>query len=381
MSPKDAVPLDVPVYGALIESEEIAAGTESLASGWLGMGEAVNRFEQAIADVLGCTDRHVVAVNTGSSALHAAMVVTGVGAGDEVVVPSLCHLSDVQAILACGATPVFCDVNDLTLTVDLPSVTAALSPRTRVVLGIDYGGGLIPERELAELGEEQGFRVVRDAAHAFGSSEGGAAVGSRSDLCIFSFDPVKSVTCIDGGALVLRNEDEAVVTRQLRILGSDQPHDVMYKNARTWDYDAVGLGYRYHLSNVHAAIGAAQIAKLDRIRANRQATCERYAANLGDRKDVQLAPSTPSSNPFLFWIRVDAEARDGLRRHLEAHGIGTGIHWRPAHVHTYFRDFERADLPVTERAAAEVISLPLHSAPLPERTIDRICDEIDRYLG
>ena len=155
----------------------------------------------------------------------------------------------------------------------------------------------------------------------------------------------------------------------------------MYKNARTWDYDAVRVGYRYHLSNIHGALGASQVAKLDRIRANRQRACEAYSDRLKSNDLVRLpAAGFDDVCPFLYAVRVPSEQRDPLRAHLAEAGIDTGVHWRPAHQHTFFREFRRGPLPVSQAAAQELISFPLHSAPMPDAMIDRICDVVTSFL-
>jgi dTDP-4-amino-4,6-dideoxygalactose transaminase len=308
------------------------------------------------------------------------MLVTGAGPGTEVIVPSLTHLADVQAVLAVGAEPVFCDVDPLTLCIDIDRAAELVGPATRTLLLMDYGPHLCDHDAGAALASERGLRVVHDAAHAFGSAYHGRPVGSFSDVCIFSFDAVKALTAVDAGIVVVRDEIELHRLHHLRLLGSDQPAEAIYRNEKTWDYDAVDIGYRYHLSNVHAAVGLAQIAKLDRIRTTRQAACRRYHERLKTVDGVQLPPSDfDEVNPFLYYIRVDPTLRDDLREHLADRGIGTGVHWRPAHLHTRFAAFRRGPLPVTERAGEEIISLPLHSAMSVE-VVDRVCDEVAAYF-
>jgi dTDP-4-amino-4,6-dideoxygalactose transaminase len=307
-----------------------------------------------------------------------ALVAAGVPAGAEVVLPALCHLSDVQAVLAVGARPVFADVAADTLTLDPLRVEELLSADTAAVLALDYGPHLCDAAGLAALADRHGLRVVRDAAHAFGSWQGGRPVGAGAGSCVFSFDPVKSFTAVDAGLLVVDTDDERRVAQQVRLLGSDQPTSVMYANARTWDYDAVRIGYRYHLSNVHAALGVAQVAKLDRVRRHRQAACERYAERLKGL-DAVTVPNADVEGlcPFLYYVRVPADRRDGLRAALSAQGIDTGLHWRPAHHHTFFRDLRRGPLTVTDAAVEELVTLPLHS-DMAQATVDRVCDAIER---
>jgi dTDP-4-amino-4,6-dideoxygalactose transaminase len=375
-----SAPEAIPLYKPLVETEDVAAGSAALADGWLGMGQSVMAFEEAVHRAIDAGSRATVAVSTGHAALHLAMIVTGAGPGSEVIVPAFTHLADVQAIIAVGAQPVFCDIDPLTLCIDVDRAAELVGPATRSVVIMDYGPHLCDYAAAAALAGARGLRVVHDAAHAFGSAYHGRPVGSFSDVCAFSFDPVKALTAIDAGIVVVRDEIEQRRLRHLRLLGSDQPVDAIYRNEKTWDYDAVDIGYRYHLSNVHAAVGLAQLAKLDQIRAARQAACRRYQEQLKTVSGVQLPPSDfDDVNPFLYYVRVDPSVRDDLRAHLAEQGIGTGIHWRPAHHHTRFRGFREGPLHVTEQVAEEIISLPLHSA-MAEATVDRVCDEVAAYF-
>jgi len=370
----------IPVYGPLIADADVAAVVATLTGGWLGMGSDVDAFEQAVLDAIGAPDRRAVALNTGGAALHVALLVAGVGRGDEVIVPSLCHLSNVQAVLATGADPVFCDVNDETLTIDTRQAAALAGPRTKAAIALDYGPYLCDYDALDELCIDKDLRLVHDAAHAFGSMVGGRAVGAFSDLCVFSFDPVKSFTAVDAGVLIVRTEAEARAAREVRLLGSDQPPEVMYTNARTWDYDAVRAGFRYHLSNVHAALGVSQLRNLDAVRITRQQACARYADNLKGIDPV-WAPQGDFAGlcPFMYIIRVPGSRRSALRAALSDAGIDTGMHWRPAHHHTYFQQFRRGPLEVTELAADELVTLPLHSN-MSDALVDRVSDEVVRFF-
>ena len=154
----------------------------------------------------------------------------------------------------------------------------------------------------------------------------------------------------------------------------------MYTNARTWDYDAVRVGYRYHLSNVHAALGCVQLTKLDAIRQSRQQACARYQENLKGLDGInQPTGAFDGLNPFLYFVRVESADRQPLRDHLAERGIDTGLHWRPAHHHTLFSRFRQGQLDVTERAAGELITLPLHSA-MPLEVVDTVTDAVASYF-
>ena len=371
----------IPVFKPLIAGAELDAARHALELGWLGMGSYVQQFERALHDYLEAGDRHVAAVSTGHAALHLALLVAGVGPGDEVITPSFNNVADFQAILATGAEPVFCDIDDETLSIDLAKADVLVSRRTKAVIVMDYDCMLADHRRVAEFADTHGVRVVHDAAHAFGSRDRGRMVGSFSDLCVFSFDPVKTITCIDGGALVVRTRDELEAIHEMRLIGMGQPATVMYQNRRTWTYDVSRLGFRYHLANLHAALGLAQLARMAEISETRRAACRTYNAGLADVPDVTV-PRTDFAEvtPFLYYIRVPAGRRDALRAHLERHGVDTGIHWRPGHQFTLFKDVRRGDLSTTDRVAAEILSLPLHSCMEPG-TVQQVVDGVRGFFG
>ena len=206
-------------------------------------------------------------------------------------------------------------------------------------------------------------------------------IGSFSDIAMFSFDPVKTITCIDGGALVVQTEEEVARLHEMRLLGMTQPAKVMYTNARAWTYDVARLGFRYHLANLHAAIGLAQLAKMDGISGTRRMACRYYNRRLAEIEDVTV-PQTDfdDTTPFLYYIRVPAAAREPLRGHLRDQGVDTGIHWQPGHTFTLLRDCRRGDLAVTDLVASEILSLPLHSFMSTE-TLDRVADAVESFFA
>lgn len=352
----------IPVFKPLLEREERDAATGALDLGWLGMGSYVNDFEQGLRDAIGAHDRHVVAVSTGHAALHLAFMMIGAGPGDEIITPSFNNIADFQAILATGAEPVFCDIDDKTLCIDLNKAAELITPRTKAIVVMDYDCVVCDHDAVAEFQKKHGIRVIHDAAHAFGSKYKGRPIGSFSDIAMFSFDPVKTITCIDGGALVVKTKEEAELVQEMRLIGMGQPSSLMYQNQRAWTYDVKRLGFRYHMANMHAAIGLAQLGKMERISTTRRETCRFYNEHLRDVPGV-IVPQTDFEDvtPFLYYIRVPEADRDALRAHMKAQGIDTGIHWQPGHWFSLLRDFRKGDLSVTDRVGKEILSLPLHS--------------------
>jgi len=371
----------LPVFVPATGIDTIKAVTDAFHVGWLGMGASTQEFEHKIAAYLGVGERRVLATNTGTSALHVALKLAGVGPGDQVITPSFNFIADHQAIRMCGAEPVLCDITEDDLGADPASVESLIGPRTKAIMPLHYAG--IPCRldALRAIARKHKVRVVEDATHAFGTVSGGKKIGSDGDLVCFSFDPVKIITSIDGGAVILPAAEQMPAAQQLRFLGIDKDTAERYKNSRAWEYDVLADGFRYHLTNINAAIGLSQLARVEEFIASRQASCLRYSKALADLPDLRL-PSTDyrGVSPFIYFVRVLNGRRQGLIDALKAKGIATGIHFQPTHKFTIARDWPRSPMPVTDRVCEEVVTLPLHSTMTTE-TVDRVIDAIRGYLG
>jgi dTDP-4-amino-4,6-dideoxygalactose transaminase len=371
----------IPVFKPLIEQEEIDASRESLEMGWLGMGSYVSGFEEKVKQIIGAPDRHVAAVSTGTAGLHIALLVAGVGPGDEVIVSSFNCSADFQAIGWVQAEMVFCDCDDVTLEIDLQRAEELITPRTKAMIVMDYDCILCDHDAIAAFAAKHKIRIIHDAAHSFGSAYKGKMVGSFSDICVFSHDPVKTITCLDGGTIVVKTAEELKYVHELRLLGMQQPAEVMYQNKRAWTFDVERVGFRYHMLNMHAAIGLAQLGKLDVIAETRRAASRHYNALLKDLPLVRV-PQTDFAdvNPFLYYIRVPAALRDDLRAALKENGVDTGIHWIPGHQFTLWKDCRAGDLSVTNAVAAEILSLPLHSK-IPLTVVKQVTDQIHAFFA
>jgi dTDP-4-amino-4,6-dideoxygalactose transaminase len=370
----------LPVFIPSIGVDTIKSVVDAFDVGWLGMGKSTQLFEERIAEYVGVESGRVLATNTGTSALHIALKVAGVGRGDEVICPSFNFVADHQAILACGGTPVLCDVADDDLGADPAAVEALVTPRTKAILPLHYAG--IPCRidALRAIARRHGLRMVEDATHAFGTSVGARRVGSDGDLVCFSFDPVKIITSIDGGAVILPKKEDLAAAQRLRLLGIDKDTIERYKNTRAWEYDVLDEGYRYHLTNINASIGLSQLARVDEFIASRQRACRRYSAALSRIPGVRVPVTDYNGvSPFIYFIRVPKDRRMGLIEALKAKDIATGIHFLAAHRFTIAKEWPRGPMPVTERVVDEVLTLPLHSG-MNNETVDRVVDAITAYF-
>ena len=370
----------IPVFNPVIEDEEINAAVKSLENKWLGMGASVGEFEKSLEDFLGCENHHAVAVSTGHAALHLSMMLIGLGPGDEVITPSFNNIADFQAIIAVGASPVLCDIDESTLCIDLCKAEKLISKKTKAIIVMDYDCCLVDHDKVRKIAEKYNIRVIHDAAHSFGSSYKEKKIGTFSDICMFSFDPVKTITCIDGGALIVKTKKEVELLHQMRLIGMGQSAEVMYGNKRAWTYGVERLGFRYHMANLHAAIGLQQLAKMSKITHTRQKACKLYSELLRDVPNVTIPESDfYNITPFLYYIRVPESKRQFLREFLEEHNVDTGIHWQPGHTFKLLEGVKKGNLKVTNIVSKQILSLPLHSM-MDMSTVKYICEVISLSL-
>jgi dTDP-4-amino-4,6-dideoxygalactose transaminase len=366
----------IPVFAPHIGVDTIKHLTDALDVGWLGMGATTKEFEDRIGEFLGLKDRHVVATNTGTSALHIALLAAGIAPGDEVIVPSFNYVADHQAIRIAGGEVVFCDIREDNLGIDVQKAEKLVSKRTKAIIPLHFAGIACDQEGVYRLAQQHGLRVIEDAMHGFGTRIGGRPIGSYGDIACFSFDPVKVITSIDGGCVITGNADEAQRLQRLRLLGVDRDTTERYKNRRAWDYDVVSDGFRYHLTNIMASVGVSQVKRAAEFIASRQRVCRAYSAAFSTVKGLRV-PQTDfvDVSPFIYSLRVLGGRREALVAHLQALHIDVGIHFIPVHRHAHFSNCRAGDLSVTDQVTQEVLTIPLHSnmrSEFVQRVIDGI---------
>ena len=363
------------------QNEANAVTKVLLEDGYLGMGAEVGRFEADIAAYLGVDQAHVVCVSTGTSALHLA-VESVVNPGEEVLVPSFTFLSSYQAISAARAIPVSCDIYEDSLTIDIEDAISKITDKTKAIMPVHYASNPASLDKVYELASKYNLRVIEDAAHAFGCSFRSKKIGSFGDIVCFSFDGIKNITSGEGGAIVTSDENVLSIVKDGRLLSIEKDSDKRYKGQRSWDFDSTRQGYRYHMSNIFAAVGRVQLKRLDNEFApKRKILLNKYIELLGSNLDIIFQVQDPEADivPHIFCIRVLNEKREGLKSALEDSNVPTGIHYKPNHLLTYY-GAGNIKLPVTEKIYNEILTLPLH----PEIEIidvEQICKLITNYLN
>ncbi|MDQ1042034.1 DegT/DnrJ/EryC1/StrS aminotransferase family protein [Streptomyces sp. V4I2] len=352
--------------------EEAEAVARVLESGQYGHGAVTEEFERRVADFLGIPD--AVAVASGTAALHLALIVAGVGPGDEVIVPSMTFCATVQAILAVGATPRFVDIELGTLCVNDQLVMEAVSDATAAVMPVLFGGRAVDLAAVQGELDERGVAVIEDAAHAFGSRNGPRRVGAGRALTCFSFGPIKNLTCGQGGMVIPRTPEEADAIRRLRLLGVAQSQA---ERANTTTYRVESFGLRYQLSDLNAAVGLAQLAHFGATERARRDLWRTYRSALSSLEGVTSVDVDPDrSVPHLCQVRV--KNRDAVFARLRSQGVGVGVHYPPNHSQPAFAAWKRT-LPATEQAGQEILSLPFHQH-LTEQHIEHVVSALGQFL-
>jgi perosamine synthetase len=347
----------IPTFRPQLGDEELQAVNGVFQSRWLGMGEVTRQFEQRLAEFLGA--RHIVTAANGTAALHLALDALALEPGAEVIVPSLTFVATVQAIRLAGAVPVFCEVRPGTLNLDVADALARVTPRTRAILPVHYGGLPCDMEPLLAGAQRHGLRVVEDAAHAFGSRYRNRPVGTLGDLTCFSFDAIKNITCGEGGAVATDDEALARCMARRRKLGMDETRPEPAGSAEAgWQYQVVTHGFRYHLPDLHAAIGLAQLPKFPAFQARKRQLVRQYDEAFAGLPGLQLLDhDLEQTCPWSYVVRILDGRRDAFREHLRQHGLATLVQFIPNHLQPAFAPF-RTGLPVTERLFREIVSLP-----------------------
>jgi dTDP-4-amino-4,6-dideoxygalactose transaminase len=357
-----------------------AMGRVMREDGYLGIGREVRAFEEELQEYLGGQGRQVICLNSGTAALHLAVQAV-TNPGDEVLVQSLTFVASFQAISAAGAVPVACEVNPETVTLDLKDAAQRITPRTRAVMPVHYASNPGDLEAIYQFAQGYGLRVIEDAAHAFGCTYRGQKIGSFGDLVCFSFDGLKNITSGEGGAVVTSDPRVIQSVQDARLLGVHRDTEKRYQGARSWEFDVHQQGYRYHLSNLFAAIGRVQLRRFEgEFKPQRIELAQKYRAAFTGREDLQLFQGDPGPIvPHIFPIRVVHGKRDGLRQFLQERRIECGIHYKPNHLLSFYGE-KNGLLPVTEKLYEELLTLPLHPG-LSDAEIDYIIASVNEFFA
>jgi dTDP-4-amino-4,6-dideoxygalactose transaminase len=341
--------------------DEEAAVVEVLRSKWLTMGARTAEFERQFGAAVGA--RHAIAVSNCTAALHLALAAAGVSPGDEVIVPSLTFVATANAVLYCGATPVFADVTSETrLSLDPEDVARKITARTRAIVPVHYAGYACDMDALGALARTHGLALVDDAAHAPGTRWRTQPVGSIGDITCFSFFSNKNLSTGEGG-MVTTNDD--AIAAKVRLNRSHGMTTLTYDRHRghAFSYDVVSAGYNYRMTELNAALGIVQLAKLERNNARRRSLVGEYRRRLAGIASliVPFAGMDDESSCHIMPVVLPQDVdRTAVQQAMKEAGIQTSIHYPPVHGFTNFAGRFAADVPRVDALASRLLTLPLH---------------------
>ena len=363
--------------------EELAAVREVFGSGWIGRGPRTEEFVAAFGDHVGAEAGHLVAVSSCTEGLFLAMELLGVGPGDEVVLPTVSFVGAANAVASRGARPVFCDVDPRTLNPTVDAVAARITPHTKAVVVLHYGGHPGDVVAISGLCREHRIHLVEDAACAVASRVDDRSCGMFGDIGVWSFDAMKVLVTGDGGMVHCRDVDLAARAERLSYLGLT--HASGWADAgrrdRWWEFEVTTPARRSIMGDLSAAIGSVQLRRLPELIARRRAIAERYDEALADLSAVRCAPQLPpghSSSYFFYWIQVEPEVRDRLARMLLDRGVYTTFRYLPLHQRAIYGS--EAALPGAEAAAARTLCLPTHNA-LDDGAVDQVVNAVREAIA
>lgn len=350
-----------------ITDSDIQAVTEVLKSDFLTTGPAVESFEKRLSETVG-TD-HAVAVSSGTAALHAMYAASGIGPGDEVIVPIITFAATANAALYLGARPVFADVDPATLLIDPVSVARLITRATKAIVGVDFAGQPAMYESLFDLASGRDITVLADAAHSLGSTRDGVPGGKIADASIFSFHPVKHVAAGEGGAILTDDAEIADETARFRNHGISADHS---KRAavNTWEYEITNLGFNYRMSDIHCALGESQLSRLAQNVSARQKIAATYDSEFESMDGITpLVTEERNTNAYhLYIVKIDASVfttdRARFFAALRAENIGVNVHYIPVGWHPVYAEqgFKRGSCPNGESVYEEIITLPIWPA-------------------
>lgn len=363
-----------------INEEDIAGVVDVLGSGWLTTGSKTSAFEKAFCDYTGCSD--AVALCSATAGMHIALKALGIGPGDEVITPSMTWVSTVNLIVLAGATPVFVDVDRDTLMASPQAIEACLTDRTRLIIPVHFAGAAVDIEPIRRLAASRNIFLVEDAAHALGTQYRGERIG-RKGTSIFSFHPIKNITTGEGGMFCSDDPELLNHIRRLKFHGLGVDAYDRQTQGRSPQAEVLEPGYKYNMTDLSAALGTSQLARVDAFNARRAELAAMYRERLDEVDEILPLgdPPYPIKHAWhLFIVRLDMDkavlSRDDFMAKLKRRNIGTGLHFRAVHLQKYYTDvmgMRRGMLPNTEWNSDRICSLPL----FPDMTEDDVDDVVN----
>lgn len=371
----------IPLFNIYWDDDDVELVRQTIQRGshW-AIGPNIEKFESMLADYIGT--KYALVFSSGTSALHSVLLACGIGENDEVIVPSFTFIATANAALFVRAKPIFADIEQKTFGLDPVDVVKRISPRTKAIIPVHYAGCPCMIEELAQIAQEHKLLLIEDAAESLGATVRGRKVGSYGYCAVLSFCANKVITTGEGGAVVTNSDD---VYHRLKLIRSHGRADTVNYFDAAENMDYIALGYNFRMSDVTAALGVAQLRKVQKLINMRKLNAELMCSKLANLPQIIL-PTIPDdyNHVFqMFTIQVkDPESRDHLAAHMASRSIMTKVYFEPVHLTKFYKDSMRyrCELPVTECISKRVITLPLYPG-LSRDDINYITSSIAEFYG
>jgi len=367
-------------YGLpLIEEDDIAEVVDSLKSNWITKGPKTQKFETQFAEYIGV--KHAIAVNSCTAGLHLALVAAGLGEGDEVITTPMTFASSANVIIHTGATPVFADIDPATMNIDVNEIRKKITPRTKALIPVHIAGHPCEMDEIMEIAREHNLFVLEDAAHAVYTKYKGTLIGSIGNATAFSFYATKNLATGEGGMITTNDDALAEKIRIMSTHGMSRNAWNRYSASGSWYYEILYPGFKYNMTDVTAALGITQLAKLERMQGVRLEIAERFNEEFGKMPELEIPVEEEYARHawHLYILKLNLEKlsidRTDFIEELKKEQIGTSVHFIPLTMQPYYRDkfgFQKGDFPQAEATFERIISLPLYPKMSKQDTEDVI---------
>ena len=373
----------LPLSRPSIGDREIDGVVECLKSGWITTGPACKAFEDKFRELTGAS--HAVSLSSATAGMHLVLLALGIGEGDEIITPSMTFASTVNMIVMLGARPVFVDIHHDTLNMNPELLEEKISPKTKAIIPVHFAGAPVDMDRILEIADRYNLTVIEDAAHAVGTYYKGIHAGGFGHIAIFSFHPIKNITSGEGGMITHSDEKLEKQLRLLRFHGIERDAWKRYGKGGNPEYDIHQPGFKYNLPDMQAALGLAQLSRLNEINCRRAEIAALYRGGLKDSAGLELPgiPEYPHVHAWhLFIIKVLSMDRGLFMEKLSEYNIGYGLHFPACHLLQYIKNrFGNGEgmLPETERAAGKIISLPLFP-DMGDDDVSYVCEAIKEIL-
>lgn len=368
-----------------IDDKDIERVVEILKGDYLTTGPTILEFEKKVSDYVGA--KYSVAVSNGTAALHMACFAAGIGEGDEVLVPAITFAASSNCVLYCGGTPVFIDIDPKTYNIDIEKIEEKITSKTKAIIPVDFTGQSVDIDKILQIAKKHNLIVIEDGAHSLGSEYKGQKVGSKADMTMFSFHPVKPVTTGEGGIIATNDKDLYEKMLLFRSHGITRNDKFMEENHGPWYYEQVDLGYNYRITDMQCALGISQMDKIDAFVARRRDIVSRYNEAFKDMKEITTPFEAEFSNSgwHIYIMALNLEnltvGRKEVFEALAKENIGVNVHYLPVYLHPYYKNlgYEKGLCPLAEELYNRIITIPLFPG-MKEKDVNDVINAVKKVI-